>query len=269
MHSLSRYYGNPRVGRFFAVDPLAKKYPELSVYQFSSNNPIALIELEGLEGVKRTEYDVNGKIIRHVVRIKIVVLTVDDIDKKLRKDYIQKHGRKAWRKLKQSRVRSDYTSEDVNEIKGILESGFSNKQNSKGEPVDFEFEVVEMHIDSKNMLTNRELRKQARYELGIESSEKLKKPIQYAKNKFIRNKMSPLNVIMYRDNPRNARGYNNGVFTMISDEDKLDITTILHETAHQLLTRGSKEHDIISEYDIRIDEKTIDAILKDAYEQKK
>jgi len=42
---------DPRVGRFFSVDPLAKKYPELSTYQFSSNSPVINIELEGLEGI--------------------------------------------------------------------------------------------------------------------------------------------------------------------------------------------------------------------------
>ncbi|NOQ72486.1 MAG: hypothetical protein GQ574_10820 [Crocinitomix sp.] len=40
---------DPRIGRFFAVDPLARKYAHLSVYQFSSNSPIFAIELEGLE----------------------------------------------------------------------------------------------------------------------------------------------------------------------------------------------------------------------------
>jgi RHS repeat-associated protein len=41
---------DPRVGRFFAVDPLIPKYPMLTPYQFSSNNPIGMIEVEGLEG---------------------------------------------------------------------------------------------------------------------------------------------------------------------------------------------------------------------------
>jgi RHS repeat-associated protein len=40
---------NPRLGRFFAVDPLAPKYPELTPYQFASNTPIWARELEGLE----------------------------------------------------------------------------------------------------------------------------------------------------------------------------------------------------------------------------
>jgi RHS repeat-associated protein len=41
---------DPRVGRFFATDPLFKEYPELTPYQFSSNSVIDMVEIEGLEG---------------------------------------------------------------------------------------------------------------------------------------------------------------------------------------------------------------------------
>ncbi len=41
---------DPRVGRFFAVDPLTKEYPELTPYQFASNSVIDMVEIEGLEG---------------------------------------------------------------------------------------------------------------------------------------------------------------------------------------------------------------------------
>ncbi len=53
MHCLSREerIGNPRAGRFFAVDPLAWKYPWNSVYAFSENRVIDAIELEGLEPI--------------------------------------------------------------------------------------------------------------------------------------------------------------------------------------------------------------------------
>src|SRR5690554_3300390 len=40
---------DPRVGRFFAVDPLASKYPHNGPYNFSENRVIDCIELEGLE----------------------------------------------------------------------------------------------------------------------------------------------------------------------------------------------------------------------------
>jgi hypothetical protein len=38
-----------RLGRFMAIDPLTKKYPELTPYQFAGNTPIWARELEGLE----------------------------------------------------------------------------------------------------------------------------------------------------------------------------------------------------------------------------
>lgn len=40
---------DPRVGRFFAVDPLARKYPFNSTYAFAENRVLQFNELEGLE----------------------------------------------------------------------------------------------------------------------------------------------------------------------------------------------------------------------------
>jgi RHS repeat-associated protein len=40
---------DPRVGRFFAVDPLTSEYPHYTPYSFSGNKVINSIELEGLE----------------------------------------------------------------------------------------------------------------------------------------------------------------------------------------------------------------------------
>ena len=40
---------DPRVGRFFAVDPLEKSYPYYTPYQFSGNRLMDMVELEGLE----------------------------------------------------------------------------------------------------------------------------------------------------------------------------------------------------------------------------
>jgi RHS repeat-associated protein len=42
---------NPSLGKFLSVDPLTKKYPELTPYQFASNRPIDCIDLDGLEGM--------------------------------------------------------------------------------------------------------------------------------------------------------------------------------------------------------------------------
>jgi len=43
-----RFY-DPRLGRFISIDPLTKKYPELTPYQFASNRPIEGIDIDGQE----------------------------------------------------------------------------------------------------------------------------------------------------------------------------------------------------------------------------
>lgn len=53
---------DPRVGRFFAVDPLFKEYPWNSPYAFSENRVIDGIELEGLEYATFTILAVDGKV---------------------------------------------------------------------------------------------------------------------------------------------------------------------------------------------------------------
>lgn len=50
---------DPRIGRFFAIDPLAPKYAHNSPYAFSENRVIDCVELEGLEASK-TSYGFNG-----------------------------------------------------------------------------------------------------------------------------------------------------------------------------------------------------------------
>jgi len=40
---------DPRLGRFFTIDPLTNKYPYYSPYSFSGNRVIDAIEFEGLE----------------------------------------------------------------------------------------------------------------------------------------------------------------------------------------------------------------------------
>jgi len=50
---------DPRIGRFFAVDPLTSKYPHNSPYAFSENRVIDGVELEGLEvytGVTQAQF---------------------------------------------------------------------------------------------------------------------------------------------------------------------------------------------------------------------
>ncbi len=41
---------DPQIGRFTQLDPLTDDYPELTPYQYASNDPIANIDIDGLEG---------------------------------------------------------------------------------------------------------------------------------------------------------------------------------------------------------------------------
>jgi RHS repeat-associated protein len=45
---------DPRLCRFFSVDPIADQYPELTPYQFASNTPIQAIDLDGLEALTQS-----------------------------------------------------------------------------------------------------------------------------------------------------------------------------------------------------------------------
>lgn len=59
-----KYRGyNPRIGRFWSLDPLAAQYPHNSPYAFSENRVIDGIELEGLEYVTANVYIQKGKVL--------------------------------------------------------------------------------------------------------------------------------------------------------------------------------------------------------------
>ena len=52
---------DPRVGRFLSVDPLTRKFPTLTPYQYASNSPISNIDLDGLESLPSTSLNKYGE----------------------------------------------------------------------------------------------------------------------------------------------------------------------------------------------------------------
>jgi uncharacterized protein RhaS with RHS repeats len=40
---------DPKLGRFLSTDPIADEYPQLTPYQFASNQPIESIDMDGME----------------------------------------------------------------------------------------------------------------------------------------------------------------------------------------------------------------------------
>ncbi|KEZ91967.1 RHS repeat-associated core domain-containing protein [Nonlabens ulvanivorans] len=65
---------DPRLGRFFKVDPLAPKYPYNSTYAFSENRLINSVELEGLEA----EDLMSGKIVDMGTQAELELLNSKD-----------------------------------------------------------------------------------------------------------------------------------------------------------------------------------------------
>ncbi len=80
---------DPRLGRFFAADPLEPTYPYWSPYQFSGNRVIDAVELEGLE-LKLVEMILKEKLNGDIVILKITkVVIFKDL-----KSEITIHGKK-------------------------------------------------------------------------------------------------------------------------------------------------------------------------------
>lgn len=52
---------DPRVGRFLSSDPLTKKFPYYTPYQFAGNMPIAAIDLDGAEPKVSNNPELKGK----------------------------------------------------------------------------------------------------------------------------------------------------------------------------------------------------------------
>ena len=102
---------SPRVGRFFAVDPEAKKYSFQSPYAFATNNPVRLVDVNGL-GVDKKEDDYYYNSTTGGTK---VVKTND------KKDNLYVDG-----KLFMSDIR-----------KGTLREGYTNKLWGMNEPISF------------------------------------------------------------------------------------------------------------------------------------
>ena len=52
---------DPRLGRWSSLDPLMKKYPSLSPYNFCANNPAIFIDVDGKDFLLSVVYTYNGK----------------------------------------------------------------------------------------------------------------------------------------------------------------------------------------------------------------
>jgi len=125
---------DPRIGRFFSLDPLAPDYPHNAPYAFSENRVIDAVELEGLEGVQYTEHFIgkDGTTVDfQIIKLDVYVAIDDDENS------------------------TNFKIGDLTYIKNALDNEFNGEMflDSIGNEVYFDFNVV--HFDASETSANK------------------------------------------------------------------------------------------------------------------
>ncbi|MEP3228961.1 MAG: RHS repeat-associated core domain-containing protein, partial [Flavobacteriaceae bacterium] len=257
---------DPSLGRFFGVDPISEKFYDISTYQFAHNTPIWKIELEGLEGIKSQEFNPDGSFKNHVVEKNVVVLTRKTKPlPTFKKGTSQKKIDRVTNRVKrQNRNIIASNKAKVKAVKSELKSFFKGAKNSKGESVDFKFNVTSVATDDTGGGDVSALRPLA-ISNGMESSE--------TQFKGGPKKIAPAAIIS-TDNPT-GRGLTLGnIKVMTRSDQELGNGALSHEVGHTLITRSeSGEHTSSGLMSVpvgsvgSITSKTVDRILEDSHEK--
>ena len=103
---------DPRVGRFFAVDPLIKEYPHYTPYSFSGNKVIAFAEFEGLEDVWVAD---GSKIVKKVGPYVGAYTSYEAANNR----YLEFTARKPKMARPLAEIRSDNLEDQMNKYRGV------------------------------------------------------------------------------------------------------------------------------------------------------
>jgi RHS repeat-associated protein len=129
-------FSDPTLGRFWVIDRLAEKFYPLSTYQFASNNPITLVELDGLEGVR---HDIVYKDAKGKEQTKTVVEMTVHVG-------VGKDG---------------YTAEEAQTVISNLNSQYNRGFKVDGKKVEFNFNMETYNSDEKTVTDKaKEIRKE-------------------------------------------------------------------------------------------------------------
>jgi RHS repeat-associated protein len=152
-----RFY-DMQIGRFFNQDRLADKFAYMTPYQFCSNNPIWLKELDGLEGVKYTDVDANGNQ-RTVVEKNVVVLTqpLREIPDGASQNQIDKINRQNEQTKKDNAERVESVKEELDLKYNHSSSDGNGSVDPGGNSTYFKFNVKEMADFDKSGMTDKEI----------------------------------------------------------------------------------------------------------------
>jgi len=249
---------SPRVGRFFAVDPLAGKYPWNSPYAFSENRVIDSRELEGLEGLHYTKIDKNGRTI-HTIEKNIVILIrpLEAINNNM-------NPKKKKRIEKRNARIKIYNQQRVEKVKSELKNFYGDAKNSKGEIVNFKFNFTTIIHNSKNKKYKERFKDYNQTAKKYGSS-----GIKYSDISGIPDLELPIKAAVLTLESSSSLGDTKFNTVMSVNSDSPD-GTIAHEVIHTLglddngytnggLLNSPPEHILPSE---------VDEILKKAYEKK-
>lgn len=115
-----------RLCRFLSVDPLMSKFPMLTPYQFSTNNPIVNVDLDGLEGV-------SYRVIRKdpTTGLGVAIKRVVEVDIHIAVNEKGRYGA--------------YSTNSAKQIETIMTGKFNEKGylDEGGLPVEFKFNFIE------------------------------------------------------------------------------------------------------------------------------
>jgi RHS repeat-associated protein len=216
-----RYY-DPQIGRFFTQDRLAEKFAYMSPYQFCSNNPIWLKELDGLEGIKYTDVDGIKNVEKNVVVLTEQKRTIPEgADQKT----VDRLTRQNTRIETRNAAKINDTQSRLNDI--YNGSDGTGSKNSAGETVRFKFNISALPTSDTEGGTEREVTALG-VTNGIISSEK-----EFDGGP---NKIAPAAVVTTRST-RGSLGLSNGVF--VTESFGAPRTTIPHEVGHTFLLRDN------------------------------
>ena len=217
----ARFY-DPAISRFFTQDRLAEKFAYMSPYQFCSNSPIWMKELDGLEGIKYT--DANGV---KTIEKNVVVLTEQN------RTVPQGATQKQTDRISRINGRIDARNmSKINDTRSRLNNTYNGSDgtgamNSAGETVKFKFNVTGMQTNNTDGGTIREVTN-----IGIENG------IVSSESQFDGgpNKVSPAAVVTTRSTDGHL-GLSNGVF--VAESIGAPEITLSHEVGHTFQLRDN------------------------------
>ncbi|MFL5788319.1 MAG: DUF6443 domain-containing protein [Flavisolibacter sp.] len=250
-----------QIGRFFNQDRLSDKFVYMSPYQFCSNNPIWLKEIDGLEGVKFIEmFNGNSK---QILEKNVVIL----IERK--KEIANGASQKQIAKIERQNARIEARNADrVANIRAELNTFYNGSDgkgttDSKGNTTEFRFNVTAVPDIDKTGLNEKQI--EAAYK-KISDDNGIKAVSQFDHSI---DELAPAAVLTNDD----ARGGDQGNTTsgrIMRVNFGAPAGTTAHEVSHTLglVDNGYLSGGILASPPEQISSSEVDEILKKAYDKK-